>query len=151
VVFALWASELSRDDPTPQWLAARPSAIERFRRQAAEASNGQKQKASPLVTQAEALAKYLAPPPVPKKKEPPVATKAVVKVDPVPTRAPAGEISPRFKLRGTSYCSWKPGRSMALIVEPVSKLGGSMGSMTLSETGAWGDEGDNIWHLWSSC
>jgi hypothetical protein len=123
VVFALCLRQWSRDDPTSQWLADQPGASERFRRQV-EKDAGAKPKASPLVTQAEVLAKLLAPPPAPKKKEPRAPEKAVVKAEPVPTRVPAAEISPKFKLRGTSYCSWHPERSMALIVEPGAKDGG---------------------------
>jgi len=92
-----------------------------------------RERASPLVAQAEALARYLKPPPAPAPK-PPMPKKAPVQRAPAPAIRPV-QATPKFTVRATSYCETRPEKSMALIAEPGA------------EAAYWVREGQRIGHF----
>ena len=88
---------------------------------------------SPLVKQAKSFALYLDPPPKPKAK--PKPTK---KYKPKTAPKPAGPVSSKFKLIGTSFYESHPELSFALIDEPGKgfrwlRQSGSVGHLVIEE------------------
>jgi len=90
-----------------------------------------KERISPLVAEAEALARYLNPPQPPR---PPVPAKKQARREPVPAIRPA-RATARFTVRGTSYNESRPETSMALIAESGA------------EAARWVREGERIGHF----
>lgn len=87
-------------------------AIEEFRAARGDKIENKRNETSPLVKQAEAFALYLNPPPKPK-----AAPAAVSRSEPRPK-----QVSPKFKLVGTSRHVLQPELSLALIDEPGKGL-----------------------------
>jgi hypothetical protein len=87
--------------------------IEEFKEAKGEKSEDSRREISPLVKQAEAFALYLNPPPKPE----PVPSVAA-KIEP----RPAGPVTAKFKLIGTSRHVLQPELSLALIDEPGKGL-----------------------------
>lgn len=86
-----------------------PEVREKFENAADSRINRNKDLTSPLVKQARAFASYLNPKPT-AKRSPTASKRSTIKS--------ALPVTPKFKLRGTSYCENDPNMSLALIDEP---------------------------------
>ena len=90
-----------------------PGIVEEFKKAGGEKVRRTDGQISPLVKQAKSFALYLDPPPKPK-----VKAKPTKKYKPKATPKPAGPVTTKFKLIGTSYYASRPDLSFALIDEP---------------------------------
>lgn len=120
IVLMACVVQWSRGDPGVEKFLGSPGIVERFTQASASSTNGCQEKASPLVSQAQAFAVYLNPPPT--RQEVPA---------PIPTVRPAAP-SPKFTLHGTCYYPSRPEESLALIWEP----GGGGGTFRWVKQGA---------------
>jgi len=105
-----------REDPRVEQLLNSPTAVESFKKTAGRKKTKTTDQLSPLVRQADAFAKYLAPKPKPKKPTPGKRTPA--KAAP----RPLGNVSAKFELVATSFYKSHPELSLALIDEPGKDL-----------------------------
>jgi len=90
-----------------------PGIVEEFKKAGGEKVRRTDGQISPLVKQAKSFALYLDPPPKPK-----VKAKPTKKYKPKAAPKPAGPVTTKFKLIGTSYYASRPDLSFALIDEP---------------------------------
>jgi len=120
IVLTACAVQWSRGNPQVEKLLGSPGSVDRFTQASASSTNGYQEKASPLVSQAQAFAVYLNPPPT--RQEVPAS---------IPTVRPPAP-SPKFTLHGTCYYLSRPGESLALIWEP----GGGSGTFRWVKQGA---------------
>jgi hypothetical protein len=114
VFFALPAVFGFRGDKQIEQFLNSAGVIEGFKGAKGEMSGEDKREISPLVKQAEAFALYLNPPPKPE----PVPSAPAAKNEP----RPAGPVTAKFKLIGTSRHVLQPELSLALIDEPGKGL-----------------------------
>jgi hypothetical protein len=98
-------------DEQAQNLLNSPGVLESLKKTTALADSGT---VSPLVQQARDFAKYLNPPPPPKKPAPARSKRTSVR--------PRAQVSAKFELLGTSYYALRPEMSLALIDEPGKGL-----------------------------
>jgi hypothetical protein len=119
-VLGLWQRERSSNKPAFGEFFSRPSAVQMFNAQGNK-SEMRSAENSPLVAQAKTFAQYLKPP---RRLDPPSTPvlKATLKLSPPAVQPVAPPVL--FKLCATSYYPNQPGRSMALIAELGSGLGG---------------------------
>lgn len=130
-VLALCVQQWSQSDDLASQFLRLMGAVQTYAQNADKATDDQQEATSPLVSAAQAFGLYLNPPPAP------VKEKVVVQEAPKPA-APAVQpvaASPRFKVRGTSYCVDEPQRSMVLIWEPGA-----------TDSGRWIREGTQVGH-----
>ncbi|MHC4571357.1 MAG: hypothetical protein ACYS0C_04690 [Planctomycetota bacterium] len=118
VFFAFPAVFGFRSDEQAEQFLNSASVIEKFSKVKGKKSAKTESQISPLVKQAEAFALYLNPP---KPKKPP-ATSTRKMAKPSITPRPAGPVSSKFNLIGTSYYASHPDLSLALIDEPAKGL-----------------------------
>ncbi len=104
------------------------SVVEKFNESAGNKAKASQDQTSPLLTQAEAFAKYLNPPPKPK-----ISTSATPKPG-VSQPKPRGPVTTKFKLVGTSVHESNPELSLAFIDEPGKGL-------------RWVRQGNQVEHL----
>jgi len=109
-----------RGDPDVEEFLRGPGIVERLSRAGDNKGNNSQQEDSPLVSQAQAFAVYLNPPPT--RQEVPAR---------IPTVRPAAP-SPKFTLHGTCYYPLQPEESLALVWEP----GGGGGTFRWVKQGA---------------
>jgi len=103
----------SQNDKDIEEFLKSPGIVEEFKKAGGEKVRRTDGQISPLVKQAKSFALYLDPPPKPKTK-----AKPTKKYKPKATPKPAGPVTTKFKLIGTSYYASRPDLSFALIDEP---------------------------------
>ncbi len=115
VVFFVFPAAFGvRGDKQIEQFLSSAGAIEKFKEARGDKVGDSQHEISPLVKQAEAFALYLNPPPKPK----PEPSVSEVKNEP----RPAGPVTAKFKLIGTSRHVLQPELSLALIDEPGKGL-----------------------------
>ncbi len=123
-----------REDPEIEQLLKSPTAVESFRKAAGQKQTKGQDQLSPLVRQADAFARYLAPKPKPAR---PTAGKRIADR---PKTRPLGNVSAKFELIATSFYESHPELSLALIDEPGKDLhwvrqGGKVGHLVIEQVG----------------
>lgn len=119
VVFSLSVVYGMRTDPEIEQFLESPGVVARFNKTVGDKPRASDNQTSPLVEQAQTLARHLNPPPKPK----PVTTTPVVRSTPrTPPPAPRAQVSAKFKLIGTSVHKGDPNMSLAFIDEPGKGL-----------------------------
>ncbi len=103
----------SQNDKDIEEFLKLPGVVEEFKKAGGQKTAKNDDQISPLVKQAKSFALYLNPPPKPKAK--PKSTK---KYKPKTAPKPAGPVTTKFKLIGTSFYESHPELSFALIDEP---------------------------------
>jgi len=103
----------SQNDKNIEEFLKSPGIVEEFKKAGGEKVRRTDGQISPLVKQAKSFALYLDPPPKPKAK-----AKPTKKYKPKATPKPAGPVTTKFKLIGTSFYASRPELSFALIDEP---------------------------------
>ena len=103
----------SQNDKDIEEFLKLPGIVEEFKKDGGEKVKRTDGQISPLVKQAKSFALYLNPQPKPKAK-----AKPTKKYKPKTTPKPAGPVSTKFKLIGTSFYESRPELSFALIDEP---------------------------------
>jgi hypothetical protein len=104
----------SQNDKDIEEFLKLPGIVEEFKKAGGQKTSKSDDQISPLVKQAKGFALYLNPPPKPQAKSKP--TKKSYK--PIAAPKPAGPVTTKFKLIGTSFYESHPELSFALIDEP---------------------------------
>jgi len=103
----------SQNDKDIEEFLKLPGIVEEFKKAGGQKTAKSDDQISPLVKQAKSFALYLNPPPKPK-----AEPKSTKKYKPKTTPRPAGPVTTKFKLIGTSFYESRPELSFALIDEP---------------------------------